>query len=113
MRLGYNPSTSVKKTGSFARGRDASLGENPIRIRPAEDISLRPGRDRCGTPIENDGTTGDSNSDWDVVEFNVVEHERTSETSVAGLGGSDEDWSIGDDGVDDGLSTGRLPKKLR
>jgi len=75
MRPTHDPSRAVEKTRSFVRIRDISLGEYPTRICSAEDVSLTPGCNRRSTSFEDDGSTSDTNGDWDVVEFNVVEHE--------------------------------------
>lgn len=105
-------SADVERSRVFIRGRDISLGENPIRIRSAEDISSSLGHDCCCTSIENHSTTSDSNSDQNIVQFNVAERERTSEVSAARLGGSNENRSVGDYGVNDCLSPSRLPRRL-
>lgn len=75
MRPTHDPSGAVEKTRSFVRARDVSLGEHTTRVRSSEDVSLAPGCDRRSTSIENDGSASDTNSDRDIIEFNVIEHE--------------------------------------
>jgi hypothetical protein len=71
----HDSSRAVEKTRSFVRSRDVALGKHPTRVRSVEDVSLTPRCDRRSTSIEDDGSASDTNSDWDVVELNVVEHE--------------------------------------
>lgn len=71
----HDPSGAVEKTRSFVRARDVSLGEHSARVRSSKDVSLTPGCDGRSTSIENDGSASNTNSDRDVIKFNVIEHE--------------------------------------
>ena len=108
VRLPKDPTGRVEQARRLVDIRDVRLDEATRRVRAGVDVALRPRVDRGRAAGEQDGPTGDGDSGRDVVELDVVEHERAVQGAVARGGVAHEDGRVGHDGVDDRFAAGAL-----
>ena len=97
---------TIEENGRFGERRDVSLGECPSGTAALVHVALAPRSNSGGSACEDCSTVG-ADSDWNIAELDVVEDQRAVEL-VACCRGLDEDGGIGNDCINDGLSTGRL-----
>lgn len=113
MRPANNPTRAVEEAWRLARNRQIALGERPSWVGAVENIALSPGCDSGGASIENYGTAHNADSNRHVVQFHIVEHERTRQFTVAWFRCSQENGRIGRYSVDDGQSASSLIEDIK
>lgn len=99
MRSADDSSRAIENTRRLVRSWDITLCKYSSGARSSIYIALTPRRDRCSPSIKNDGTAYYAYSNRHVIQFYIVEHERSCREPDAGCGSSKEDRSVRSDAI--------------
>lgn len=105
MSLRYDFPRAIEEDTRLARWVPASLHKLAIGVCPGVDVTLHPVLDGSRASAEDSLSANNANCGGYIVKVNVVQDERTRESSAAGRGGTDKYRRVGHSGVYDRLST--------